>query len=204
MQRSKRISASALAAILASAIAVTAAPDTAAADAAAADTAAGGQVVSGTWEHHHASFTYYGITALYSCDALETNIRALLLHFGARKDATVSARGCPHGSSVPGRNAIVDVDFYSLAPSADATGSDVVQARWAPVLVSPIHPYFMGRGDCELVDELKDILSKNFSLRDLKYRADCVPHQVNIDDFTIKGEALKPVSVAAASAAARG
>ncbi len=195
MRCSKRILACiALAAILASANAV----------ADAADTAAGAQAASGTWEHHHASFTYYGITALYSCDGLETNIRALLLHFGARKDATVSARGCPHGSSVPGHNAIVDVDFYSLALSADATGSNVVQARWAPVLVSPTHPYFMGHGDCELVDELKDILSKNFSLRDLKYRTDCVPHQVNIDDFTIKGEALKPVSGAVASAAARG
>lgn len=195
MQRSKRIPASvALATFLASGIAVSV----------AADTPAGGPAVSGTWEHHHASFTYYGITALYSCDGLENNIRALLLHFGARKDATVSARGCPHGSSVPGHNAIVDVDFYSLSPSADAKGGNVVQAHWAPVLVSPYHPYFMGHGDCELVDELKDILSKNFTLRDLNYRTDCVPHQVNIDDFSIKGEALKPVSGAVASAAARG
>jgi hypothetical protein len=193
MRRSRRILVSAgLAAILASVLA--AAP--------AAETAAGGQTVSGTWEHHHAGFTYYGITALYSCDGLETNIRALLLHFGARKDASVSARGCPQGSSVPGHNAIVDVDFYSLSPSADATGSNVVQARWSPLLVSPTHPYFMGHGDCELIDELKDILSKNFSLRDLQYRTDCVPHQVNIDGFTIKGEALKPVS--GAGVAARG
>jgi hypothetical protein len=195
MQRSKRILVSvALASFLASGIVVSV----------AADAPAGGPAVAGTWEHHHANFTYYGITALYSCDGLENNIRALLLHFGARKDATVSARGCPHGSSVPGHNAIVDVDFYSLAPSADAKGDNVVQARWVPVLVSPTHPYFMGHGDCELVDELKDILSKNFSLRDLNYRTDCVPHQVNIDDFTIKGEALKPVPGAVASAAARG
>lgn len=192
MQRSKRILAcAALATLLASGTVLSV----------AADGPAGGPAVAGTWEHHHANFTYYGITALYSCDGLENNIRALLLHFGARKDATVSARGCPHGPSVPGHNAIVDVDFYSLSPSAAANGTDVVQAHWASVLVSPTHPYFMSHGDCELVDELKDILSKNFSLRDLNYRTDCLPHEVNIDDFTIKGEALKPVPGAPAGAA---
>jgi hypothetical protein len=194
MQRSKRILTSAAIVMLSAAIAGTVAV--------AADSSASQPPVNGTWEHHHASFTYYGITTLYSCDGLETNIRALLLHFGARKDATVSARGCPHGTSVPGHNAIVELDFYSLSPSStDAKGGDVVPARWVPVLVSPTHPYFMGHGDCELVDELKDILSKNFSLRELSYRTDCVPHQLNIDDFGIKTEALKPLSAAPASAA---
>lgn len=184
MQRSKRLLTSAVMAVF---LALTALPAVSAAE----DSSAAGPIVAGTWEHHHANFTYYGITALYSCDALETNIRALLLHLGARKDATVSARGCPHGSSVPGHNAIVDVDFYSLSPSTDANAANTVQARWTPVLVSPTHPYFMGHGDCELLDELKDILSKNFSLRDLSYRTDCVPHQVNIDDFSVKAQALK-------------
>lgn len=160
---------------------------------------AAGAVVTGTWEHRHASFTYWGITALYSCDGLENNIRALLQHLGARKDVRVSARGCPQGPSVPGRNAIVETDFYTLAPSADANAADSVQARWAPVVVSATRPYFMGHGDCELIAELKDIITKNFSLRDLNYRTDCVPHEVNIDDFSIKAQALKPLPAAASA-----
>ena len=60
----------------------------------------------------------------------------------------------------------------------------------------------MGRGDCELVGELKDLISKNFSLRDLNYRTDCVPHQLTLDDFSVKAQALKPLP--AAVAAARG
>jgi hypothetical protein len=155
---------------------------------------AAGEPISATWQHRQTEFTYWGITALYSCDGLEENIRSLLLHLGARKDAKVNARGCPHGSSVPGRNAIVALDFYTLVPSGDANTPDTVQARWTPLLVSPTHPYFMGRGDCELVDEMKDIISKNFSLRDLNYRTDCVPHQINTEDFTIKAEALKALS----------
>jgi hypothetical protein len=154
----------------------------------AADADATGQVVTGVWQHHHVSFSYYGITALYSCDGLENNIRSLLLHLGA-KDAKVNARGCPNGPSVPGHNAIIDVDFNTLSPAS--ASSDAVQARWVTVSVSPTHPYFMGRGDCELIDQMKDLITKNFSLRGLAYRTDCVPHEVNIDDFSIETQALK-------------
>jgi hypothetical protein len=166
---------------------------------AAADNAASGPVEVGTWQQRHANFTYYGITALYSCDGLEDNIRALLRYLGARKDVKVNARGCPHGSSTPGHNAIVDLDFYTLTPSSDAGAANTVQARWTPISVSPTQPYFMGHGDCELIDEMKDIISKNFSLRDLSYRTDCVPHQVNIDDFGIKAQALKALPGAVAA-----
>jgi hypothetical protein len=166
---------------------------------AAEDHSAGGPVVAGTWEHHHATFTYFGITSLYSCDGLESDIRSLLLHLGARKDATVRANGCPRGSSVPSRTAIVDLDFYALAPSADANAANTVQAHWTPVVVDSTHPNSMGRGDCELIDEMKDVLSKNFSLRDLSYRTSCVPHQVGIDDFSVKAEVLKPLPAAVAA-----
>lgn len=167
---------------------------------AAEDGSTDGAVVTGTWVHRHANFTYWGVTALYSCDGLEDNIRALLVHLGARKnDVKVSARGCPHGPSIPGRNAIVDLDFYSLSPGTDANSANTVQARWTPVSVNTTHPYFMGRGDCELVQELKDILTKNFSFRDLNYRTDCVPYQENIDQFSVKAEALKPLPAAVAA-----
>lgn len=184
MQRSKSFSAS-----LAAALVALAGIASVTGSSAAAPAEINGNVVTGVWQHHHASFNYYGITALFSCDGLEGDVRSLLLHLGARKDATVNARGCPNGPSVPGHNAIVDADFYTLSPSSDA--SDTVQAQWTPVVVSPTHPYFMSHGDCELIYEMKDLISKNFSLREMSYRADCVPHEVNIDDFTIKAQALK-------------
>lgn len=167
---------------------------------AAEDGSDAGAVVTGTWVHRHANLTYWGVTALYSCDGLEEKIRALLVHLGARKnDVKVSARGCPNGPSIPGRNALVDLDFYSLSPGSDANTAGTVQARWTPVSVNTTHPYFMGRGDCELVQELKDILTKNFSFRDLNYRTDCVPYQENIDQFSVKAEALTPLSAAVAA-----
>jgi hypothetical protein len=165
---------------------------------AAEDNSAAGTVVAGTWVHRHANLNYFGVTALYSCDALEDNIRSLLLLLGARKDdVKVNARGCPHGPNKPGRYATVELDFYSLAPSSSA--ANTVQAHWTPVVVNTTHPYFMGNGDCELIHELKDILSTNFSFRDLSYRTDCVPYEERPNQFSVKAEALKalPTTVAA-------
>jgi hypothetical protein len=195
MQRSKRIGTFAATAAF---LAFMVLPLVSTAD----DSPAGGPVVAGTWVHRHANFTYWGITALYSCDGLEDNIRSLLVHLGARKDdVKVNARGCPRGPSVPSHNSIIELDFYSLAPNTDASAANTVQARWAPVLVNTTHPYSMGRGDCELVQELKDILSKNFSFRDLNYRTDCVPYAEYPNQFSVKAEALKalPAAVAAKS-----
>jgi hypothetical protein len=194
MQRSKRILTSA---VVSGLLALAALPVASATK----DEPAGGPVVAGAWEHRHASFHYDGITSLYSCAGLETNIRALLQHLGARKDLTVRAYGCPGGYNQPGRTAIVDVDFYSLAPSADANAANSVQARWTPVTVSANYPNSIRDGDCELIHEMQDILSKNFSLRDLNYRTDCVPRQVRSNDFSVKAEVLKPLPATVASAA---
>ena len=49
--------------------------------------AAGGQahgaapVERGTWKHHHSTFSYYGLTALYTCDGLEEKVNDI--YFGA-------------------------------------------------------------------------------------------------------------------------
>jgi hypothetical protein len=193
MQRSKRILT---AAVVSGLLALAVLPV-----ASANDGPAGGPVVAGTWEHRHASFHYDGITSLYSCSGLESNIRRLLQHMGARKDLTVRAYGCPGGYDAPGRTAIVDVDFYSLAPSADANAANSVQARWTPVTVSANDPNFIRQGDCELIREMKDILSKNFSLRELTYRTDCMPYEVNINDFSVKAEILEPLPATVAGAA---
>jgi len=148
-----------------------------------------GEVVAATWQHHQVNFSYFGITSLYSCTGLETDIRSLLLYLGARKDAKVTAQGCPEGPDVPGRYAIIDTDFYSLAPSS--ASSDAERAQWMPVIVSPRQPYFMSGGECELINEMKDLITKNFSLHALNYHTDCIPYEVNVDDFNIEAQALK-------------
>jgi hypothetical protein len=143
------------------------------------------------WQHHHANFTYFGFTALYSCDGLEGKVSQILLFLGARKDLIVQAGGCPRGGNSPSRIATVDVDFDTLSAAADAPAADVVQAQWTPFKLEAERPSFMGQGDCELMRAMQPMLTQNFSLRSLDYSVSCAPHQVSMADFRVQGEVLK-------------
>ena len=159
--------------------------------AAALETAAPStDVVSGMWQHRQLTFNYFGVTALYTCDGLEDHVRQILLHLGARKDIKASASGCT-GAHSPSHDALVALDFYTLAPATDASGT--VNARWAPLEMTPLRPRFMGGGDCELIQQMKDLITQNFSLRNLDYRTRCPPHGVTIDAFEVKGQALRAI-----------
>jgi len=152
-------------------------------------------VVTGAWQHHKVNFSYIGYTSHFTCDGLEERVKAILLHLGARKDARVIASGCPGPIGSTSRTAWVDADFYTLAPVDSAGGSDTVKASWTPLEVTPKSPKFMGDGDCELVQSMKDLITQNFSLRDIEYRTDCVPHQLTMDGFAIKGQVLRTLPV---------
>jgi hypothetical protein len=150
-------------------------------------------IVPGTWQHHRIAISYYGITSLYSCDSLEEHVRGILLHLGARQDAKVNANGCPGGPEVPSHSAWIQTDFYTLQPANAASAAPTVRAYWAPRELRPQRPYFMGGGDCELVAQMKDLISSSFAMRDVLYRTDCVPHEIDVDGFAITGEALVAV-----------
>ena len=150
-----------------------------------------GDVVDSTWQHHKVSFNYVGFTTLYTCDGLEDQVSQILLHLGARKDVHVTATGCPGPFNEPSHDAFVDADFYTLAPAADTAGAAAVKARWTTLQLTARNPSFMGDGDCELVREMKDLITGNFSLRNLEYRADCFPHDITLDEFSVKVQALR-------------
>jgi hypothetical protein len=147
-------------------------------------------VVSGVWQQHKLTVNYFGITTAYSCDSLEQRVRDILLYFGARKDAKVSANGCPGGPEVPSHNAWIQADFYTLAEAESASSGEAVKAQWAPREITPRRPFYMGDGDCELIEQMKDLISKSFSLRELQYQTECVPHEIVVDGFDIKARAL--------------
>jgi hypothetical protein len=150
------------------------------------------EVVDSAWQHHRVSFTYVGFTTLYTCDGLEDHVSQILLHLGARKDVHVAASGCPGPFNAPSHSAFVDAEFYALAPAA-AAASATVKARWTALEVASRRPSFMGDGDCELVQEMKDLITKNFSLRNVEYRTMCFPNDVTLDEYSVKGQALKAV-----------
>jgi hypothetical protein len=144
-----------------------------------------------TWQHHHESINYFGITALYSCDGLEGKVGQILLFLGARKDLRVQADGCPRGGNSPSRIATITVDFDTLGAAANAPAADVVQAQWTPFKLEAERPSFMGQGDCELMRAMQPVLTRDFSLRGLDYSVGCTPHQLSIADYRVQGEVLK-------------
>jgi hypothetical protein len=146
-----------------------------------------------TWQHHHATFSYFGLTVLYSCDGLEEQVRRILLYLGARGDLKVIATGCPDASGGPTRNAWINADFdvpVPLAGSGAPAGNPEV-AQWLEVTLTPKHPSFMGKGDCELIESMKDLLNNDLNIRGLDYTTSCFPGSLSDDGFNVKGEALK-------------
>ena len=164
----------------------------AAREGAQAGDAVSADIVHGAWQHHNVAFNYASFTSLYTCDGLEDHVRQMLRYLGARKDVRVSATGCPGTFHTPGSTSFVNTDFYSLTPG-DAGEHEAVEAGWTALSLGPRRPDFMGEGDCELVQAMKDLITKNFSLRTLQYRTDCVPNEVSLDSYAVKGQLLKPL-----------
>jgi hypothetical protein len=150
-------------------------------------------VVSSQWQHHKVKFNYVGFTTAYTCDGLESHVRQILGHLGARKDITVSAAGCPGPFDTPSHTAWVTAEFYTLAPVVGANEPDNVHGHWTALSVTPLRPSFMGGGDCELIQEMKPLITENFTLRNVEYRTDCYPHEITLNGFSVTGQALRPL-----------
>jgi hypothetical protein len=145
------------------------------------------------WQLHHAQFDYFGITTRFTCDGLEHKVRQILLYLGARDDAYVQATGCPGGPSSISRSAWVRADFSTLAaPAAASDPTDAATASWTALDLAAQQPFFLGDGDCELIDQMKKLVTDNFSWRGkVSYRADCPINTTQFHDFRIQGEVLK-------------
>ena len=153
--------------------------------------------LSAQWQHQSRTFNYQGFTSHYTCDGLEDKVRQILVYLGARKDAKVRATGCAYGPTSPSPYAWVSMEFDTLAAGAapdvgGAAPSTPVAARWQPVELSTNRPYFMGGGECELIEQLKPVLTASFVLEDLQYRTRCIPHSVSLGDYSVRGKVLQP------------
>ena len=151
--------------------------------------------IQATWQEHKANFTYFGITSNYSCSGMEGKVKDLLVQLGARKgDVRVNAGGCGPRDLPLGHMLNVDVRFSTLVPvdpAAAAGATPPVAAQWTSVAIQPNHPFSMGEGDCELIEQLRDLVGKDFTSRSLDYRASCTPHQVGLNSYGVHGEFLK-------------
>lgn len=167
------------------------------------------------WQTHEVSFFYSGRTTLYTCDGLEDQVRRILEFFGARSKPTVRVHGCAFGPFAPNSMLSVDLKFESLAE--DAAGrpvnmgngpgrrvngryvpnveQPVVESTWQEFRFGPRSPATMGAGECELVEAMRKVLREHFSLRALEYRTTCFPHHIGGNDYSVRGQVLRPARV---------
>lgn len=145
------------------------------------------------WQHHKELINYYGVTETYTCTGIEDKVRELLLYFGARKDGLKVTPLCSR-QLAPMHQVFVRVEFDSLAPAGGASngGGGEVNGQWADLHVLPTDPLFRDRGECELFQHLKEVLMKDFTVRDVHYRTDCTPYETTLQDYSITGQVLVP------------
>ncbi len=146
------------------------------------------------WQHHKELINYYGVTETYTCTGIEDKVRQVLLYFGARKEGLKVSPMCSE-QLAPMHQVFVRVEFDSLTPTSSAAGGvtgEQVNGQWADLHVTPRDALFRDRGECELFEHLKDLLTKNFTVRDVQYRTTCTPHSTTLQDFNITGRVLLP------------
>jgi hypothetical protein len=159
-------------------------------------TAATGQT-SGVWQKHEYSFAYMGFTSTYSCDGLADKLKLLLIASGARQDAKAQPGACALGFGRPDKFARASLTFYTLVPDTE-TGSDGgsdtrVAGFWGPVALTDRSPRDLRVGDCELVEQFRNMVLPMFATRNLEDHTSCVPHQQSGSMINLKFETFKAV-----------
>jgi hypothetical protein len=149
--------------------------------------------VQALWAAKKLNFTFMGFTARYSCDGLLDKVRKILLDLGARPDLKVAATGCDRGFGTPSRFPGVAGTVYVLVPLGDkAPPADTqpVNADWKSVVVAPRGEPLSAAGDCELTEQIKQVILPLFSSRNVEYTSTCIPYQLIVGGTRLKAEVL--------------
>ena len=154
----------------------------------------------GNWAAHKYTFNFMGFTTTYSCEGLEDKLRLLLQMTGAgpqQSDVHVVAP-CNNNVGRPDKLAFAYLTFSSLQPATPPAMSSPPAAAgqpvgmWKHVEMSPRHPYQLGFGDCELIEQFRDTVLPLFSIRNVTNHVTCVPHQEAGSNFYLSFDVFAP------------
>jgi len=145
-----------------------------------------------TWQQHHEILTFRAYTSEYTCDGIRSKVREILLYLGARRDdLKIVVSGCGPSEFPTGGLAPINVEFSTLAVTSDASQASVVPGHWTQTKILPRSPNFIDAGDCELIAQMRQLLSTDFAWQNLDYKALCTPHDVSVNSFELQGLVLK-------------
>ncbi len=149
------------------------------------------------WVLRKIDFTYLGFTTHYSCDGLRDKVRLVLLELGAREQGlNVHEGGCTATQGGPDPFPTVVGTFYALqavpADQAGGSGGHTVAAHWRTVRVRLGDSTLGQAGQCELLEQVKERILPLFDARNVRFRTDCVPHQLTLPGAALEVDVLKP------------
>jgi len=134
----------------------------------------------GVWQKHVYGFQFLGFTSTYSCDGLASKLKVLLIAAGARADAKSASGACARGFGIPDKFAHADLTFYTLAPVGSAEhASPPIMGVWRSVVIADRSPREVALGDCELIEQFRDMVLPMFTTRNIDNRLTCVPNQLS-------------------------
>jgi len=160
--------------------------------------------VPAVWADKDLTFVYQGFTTKYSCDGLRDKMRGVLLDLGAeRKTLKVMESGCSSPAGGPDPFPGVRAKMQVLQPAtaggsatagASAGSSDQrpVSAHWQPLDLKLRDSFTVDSGECELMEQIRQKVLPLFSVRNVEFKSDCIPHQATPTRPTLKLEVLKP------------
>ena len=148
------------------------------------------------WTPKELRFVYTGFTTKYSCDGLREKIRRVLLELGARADdLAVNQAGCAGDPGRPTTFPTVSIRMNVLKPAPTpppgANAPPAVPAHWQLVDLTKHRDPLNVAGDCELIEQIEHSIVPQFTTRNVEYRSNCVPNQLQLGTF-LKVEALLP------------
>jgi hypothetical protein len=148
----------------------------------------------GTWQSHKYTFQFMGFTTTYSCDGLADKLRIVLLAAGARADVKSQPGACASGFGRPDKFARADLTFYTLTPadSGTATGGGA-QGVWRPVTFAARQPRQLALGDCELMEQFRQLVLPMFTTRNVVSNTTCIPHQESGSNIDLRFEAFTAI-----------
>jgi hypothetical protein len=152
-------------------------------------------VQTARWVAKQLRFTYMGFTTHYSCDGLSDQVRSVLLQLGARpRDLKVHPVGCVRNLGRPEPSPSVEANFSVLEPiagkGAASAGGASLAAHWRTVDVMLARSALDQAGQCELLEQVRQRIVPLFSTRNVRFRSNCVPHQLTLPGAVLKVEVL--------------
>jgi len=144
------------------------------------------------WKPRELTFTYMGFTSRYSCEGLLDQLQQVLLALGARGDLIVTSYACSRAGR-PESAPALRIKATVLQAAASSASGDTVEARWKTVRLAG--PGRLSPGDCELAEQIRDMVLPLFTTRNLHASLGCIPHQ-EAGNIELTVDVLVPAAVA--------